>query len=334
MKTGRWSRAASAMMGTAVLLGTAHVQAGETWKRSDPITGVGDIIKTSPTGPSSSMLHYGGTRNPETASFSVNTADARDIDCNADTGERKDAGLHEADTIWTVPNGTGTIGDGGFTALFTPGDQVATNITVKVKVFEGHQYSWASNDFDPPVEKQWHQALTTFIVGVKMDPGNVKYYEDGKLAGAASGTEPTKKLIDLGSGSLNAYIPWTGWGPTPGSVQVWPSYPDKLLTWRALAETSTGSVGGIMGTINYRPEIEVGGAYKMMGGTEGFGPIGSLGTILITYAAKAYDQYAAAAVAILLQLTGTKTQYQCAMAGETVIENDTVRRLEEPPLIG
>lgn len=302
------------------------LNAADTWKKSDAITGVGEISKTRPTGQNSKILHYGGTGTPETADFEIDVSGAKDLDCNVQSKLKEDAGLEAADTNWSVPAKSGTIVDGGFTTTFTPGDTPMSQIWVKAKVFEGHNRSWANGDNDAPVERRWDD-LTTFIVGVKLDPGNLKYYEDGTLGGSGSGAGADPAVLDLGTQNLNAFTDWTGILASPGDKQSKTTFPHKDLTWTALAETDTGSVSGTMGEINYKPQITVEGRYRFFGGLAGLQPPGSIGVAAWQFLG-ATNPYARAGVTLVATALGSKTQYKGGIGGQTVIQNQETKKLD------
>lgn len=328
MNAKRWVPACAAVAVLAAVMASAA--SGAEWVAGDPIAGLGDISKTSPTGPSSNNLHYGGTNNAETAKFQLDTANATDYDtCAEDPGVELDAGLCEADTEWSCSTGAGTMDQGEFSSEFTPGNDVKSGITIDAKVYEGHEYSYTDGNHDVPVEVQWDYTLSTFIVGVKMDPGNVKYYEDCSLGGDASGSEETEKMIHLwATNAMECNVDWTSLPGCPGQVTDPGSYPSKNLTWKAIAETDGGSVGGIMGTIHYGPKITVSGEYECRGGGSGVPDPGSYGTLLVTLAGVA-SPYAGAAASIVVTAAGSRTHFKWALAAETVIENYENAEIDE-----
>lgn len=299
--------------------GSALAETGE-WVAYEPIT-AGEITKQSPTGPSGNILHYAGTGTPELATFEIDVSSASDMDQNSATGEVADAGLDETRTDWHVPAGTGTIIDGSFQTVFTPSSQVHSNITVKATVYEGPEYSAADEDPDEALTVTWPNTLTTFKVGVKLDPGNIKVWEDD--------SNPQETII-LGQASLSAYHDYTGVPNIPGEITDGEKgIPTKNVTWTAIAESDNGSVGGIQGAIAYAPSITSIGYYRVGAYRAGALQPGDQGDIGIGLIGTAGQPYVAAGLEIIREVLNWGSLSAVSyVAGQSVIENQGERHIK------
>jgi len=283
------------------------------WVVYQEITGVGNISQTYPsdTVPNRRNLHYAGTGSPETASFEIDVSGVHDYDCDDDDGEVEDAGLEETSTDWWCTASTGTVTDNAYSTTFTPSSGIYSGIQIKCTVHEGHSYSYSDGNYDDPVTKTWSSTLKTFKVGVKMDPGNVHFWEDDA---------DSEELMWLHAtiGGLQAWV-WTTTLGTPGQVTETGDLAKKDLTWEALAETDTGTVGGIMGTIDYSPRIRCNGKVRLTFGRGGttFGSLGTLASTLVGIK----NPYVGALCQCIVSSVGTKTHYKCQVLGSAVIEN-------------
>lgn len=213
------------------------------WKKGKPIEGVGEVTKDSPTGASSNNLHYGKNGNQEVASFKIDVSQAKDMDektfaCRP--GIEEDAGL-DAGTDWACSPEAGTMTDGEYKSIFTPGNKVKSNIWIKATVSEGHNRSFSANDLDPPVEKTWDGRLNTFMVVVHGMPDGITMSEED--------TASSKVFAGLGAADLPPSFNWSGMLATPGRCGGGDQKvnPEGGVTWTLKCETDTGLVGGIMG---------------------------------------------------------------------------------------
>lgn len=291
----------------------------DTWLVGEAISGVGEIQRVDQD-VNTNFLHYGGTGTPETAKFKINLESAVDKDKRYSNGEIKDAGLHAADTTWRVKAAAaGVIVDGGVATTFTPGNTVHSNINVFATVSEGHSYSYEYGNNDKPVEVKWNETLTTFKVGIKLDPGNHKLWEDDAAA---------SKTVAFKSASLSCKIGWSGlW--YEGIKKKGNEYPTKNLKWRAIAASSSGNVGGIQGSIKFTPAITAVGKYRMFGDLAGLQYPGFAGEIVATLAGFV-NPYVGAAVSLALKgMSSSKTEWIGKIAGETVIENDKKKTIDK-----
>lgn len=315
----RWVLTGVLVVGLAWYVWPASAEWVATWtdegQTKGAITGVGEITKTSPTGASSTILHYGKTGSPQTADFAIDVSNAEDLDCNDETGDKEDAGLHEADTDWICSPQSGYIEDGRYTSEFTPGNEVKLNISIKCRVFEGHGLSHADGNNDDYVEKTWDGKLHTFMVALYSQPGDHRFTE-----------EDTETTMQFGRQSnVNLQLPkieMTGHHATPGAVPASPhaGANEQDITWNVVAETDTGAVGGIRGSMSFTPYIEVNGKVRLNVTWSGVLPLGSAGTVVAAFSS-AYSPYAGAAVSLASWLTGTGLFANYAVIGESIIEN-------------
>jgi hypothetical protein len=293
----------------------------DEWLKFKPITGVGEIVRLGQD-VNTNFLHYAGTGAPEKAHFKIDVSQAKDLDKRKSDGLVRDAGLDRKSTKWRVEAAAaGTMPDGKFASTFTPSDTVHSNIKVFAKVGEGHDYSYESGNNDEPVERMWNERLTTFKVGIRIDPGNKVIWEDDNEGSLT---------VEQNSKSLACRIlPRTPiWGEVIKRDKA--DYPQKAASWTALAASSNGMVDGIQGAIQYTPSIKVVGKYRIYGGLEGFQSIGrDAGKLTVGLAAKV-NPYVAAAVKIALKImSGNKTEWLGRISGEAVIENDKKRQVDE-----
>lgn len=305
------------MLGLAIAGLSTMVVVAEEWETGDDIAGVGEITQVYPddTVSNRTNLHYGETDSEETAQFEIDVDDATDIDlCTPSDPEiTDDAGLEETDTDWTcTPTGAGEIDDEGFCTTFTPGDGIHAGIEIKCEVFEGHSLSYDYGNYDDSVEVEWSGTLDTFKVGVKMDPDNHKYWESD------TGTEE-KHALHASISKLGLSTGWSGYTSAPGQNTKSGDLAKKDLTWKAIAETSTGPVGGIMGSIEYAPLIECEGGLRLIADTIGFsrGVLGTLASIIEGMPIPYID----ALVNIFVDTTGTKTHWKVQLLGSSAIES-------------
>ena len=317
------TRRSAAVVGLGILMASSAAGVGNEWV-ADPegIQNVGEITKTSPTGANSTILHYGKTESPEEANFEIDTSEATDMDsyitpgCSElDPTIEEDAGLFEDDTDWTASTGAGDILDGDYTTTFTPGDTVKSNITVKCKVFEGHSLSWDYGNHDDYVEKIWDGKLTTFMLRMLVQPGNIIYREEDADASKVLGQRGHAGL-DLGT------INWTGILSEPGAIPspALSGRHSKSITWNTRCESDNGIVGGIMGTVSFTPSFACTGSMKAYVIDAGLQPPGSVGTIAAGFAA-AYNPYVGAAVLFANWTLGSKSHANYGVIGESIIEN-------------
>lgn len=298
---------------------TATGDTGE-WLADQPIQSLGEVTKTSPTGEYSNNLHYAGTGGPEIASFSIETSSATDKDKHSRTGETRDAGLDASSTEWKVPAGTGTITQGAFTAVFTPSSEVRQNITVDAIVHEGLSLSHADENYDETITKRWSETLTTFKIGVTMNPGNRTIWEDHANDFISA---------PLGSASMEARIGWTYLLGAPGTITGGGEMPLKSATWKAIAATSSGQVTGIRRSIKYRPSIVAQGQYHFFVVGGGALPPGSgAGAAAVVRWLGRVSTYVEAGIDIVTAAAGS-LQASVIVAGNSVIENEAVREIGE-----
>lgn len=301
------------------------------WKNGPEMTGIGDITKTSPTGVNSLFLHYGGTGTSETANLKIDTTNAVDKDvCVNDQGNPildsngnqilADAGICAQDTVWTCKATGGTCTQGGVTTTFTPGNEVASGIWIKAKVFEGHSLSWSYSYNDAPVEKTWSDQFTTFKVTVYCQPGGQKISEDaaGPQVILQGSSKVITNILDLGDTGWTGAL-WSGgkWPVTPLSASL--SYE---FTLTAKAESESGQVGGIRGKMKFVPWITASGSMRSYIGAAGFAPIGAGPGSVVTGTTGACNPYVAAGGAITTWLMGTGASVNTALVGSSVIEFD------------
>ena len=317
------TRRSAAVVGLGILMASSAAGVGNEWV-ADPegIQNVGEITKTSPTGANSTILHYGKTNKPEKTRFHIDTSAATDMDSfvpagcsDPDPATEEDAGLFEKDTDWIVSPVAGDIDDGDFTTEFTPGNEVKSNITVKCKVFEGHSLSWDDGNHDDHVEKVWDGKLTTFMLRMLVQPGNVVYTEEDP--------NPVRGLGGFGHAGLHlGKINWTGLAAKPGALPATPlsGAHARGIAWNTRCESDNGIVGGIMGTVSFTPSFVCSGLLKFRATHNGTDLFGSLGTVAAAFAA-AYNPYVGASVLFGTWALGSKSHANYGIIGESVIEN-------------
>ncbi len=287
------------------------------WLAYQAIT-VGDVVKTAPLGVYSNNLHYAGTGTPELATFRIDTATAHDYDQNSLTSAVADAGLDESATEWKVPAGTGTITQGSFTAVFTPSNEVHEGITVDATVHEGHTFSYANHNYDEPVTKRWSETLTTFKVGVTLNPGDTTLWEDA-TAGELS--------VSLGTASMGDDIDWTGWTDLPGVLTGGGELPLKTASWKAVAASSGGQLTGIQKHIKYTPSLIAQGKYRISAYTAGtLPPFASNSPLVLKWLGKA-SSYVEAGIDILEAIPWGSLQSSAVAIGNSVIENEAAKEV-------
>lgn len=282
------------------------------WEADRSIEGVGEIEKTDPVGPFSNNLHYAGTNTPEIATFRIDMEDAKDIDRNSETGESRDAGIDEDSTEWKVPAGSGTMTQGRFTSVFTPSSSVRQDITVEAVISEGKKLSYEDDNFDARVTKKWAETLTTFKVGVILNPGNKTIFEDDTSSDHS---------INLGSAFMGGRIEDTGILSEPGASEEGGELPVKSLSWQAIAATSGGQLSGIMKSIKYSPSISAQGSYRMFIVPSGLLPpdVPNELNAFISLLGKA-SSYVQAGISIT-KITAGSLKASAIVAGNSVLEN-------------
>jgi hypothetical protein len=290
------------------------------WQVFKPIVGVGKIARIDPDAgqPGGMNRHYGGGLTPaETATFEIDVKKAVDMDCNNE-GDRKDAGLEEKDTVWEVTLGSGTMEPGVFASGFCPNKTIHKGIEITCRVYEGHKFSWTDANHDAPVTRKWDGMLNTFKVGVKIDPTNVKVYEDEDVS---------KAVVFPSLAQMDFKIPSTGDGSRPGKIELSSDNVTYEIKWTALADTSDGSLNksGIRKSIVFAPQIHVAGEYygwtiRTGLASPDFDLVGKLSSTLSGSA----SPYAEAGMDIVFALIGKPDidlEAGFCFGGVTVIEN-------------
>ena len=304
------------------------------WEPFEGIDGGAVITKNPPSGASSTNLHCSVNGNPESATFTINIDDVTDMDkCQ---GVIEDARIENGATLWTCTSGAGTMTSNGLAGTFVPSASPRHGIQIHARLEEGHNRSYLYRDPGEDPERRtytWGSTLTTFIVGVRMQPGNIKHWETGVVVNWTQGTDDGGYVFNTlytttDLETLDVDVPWTGTLQTPGAVtdeqnglQV------KTPTWTALAESDAGAVT-IMGSVKYSPAIDALGYVDIEGDTDGPTDLGILGEIFNQLKGKITPSYVAAAAKVLVEAVGTKTHWKYGFTGESVMENVDVSKLD------
>lgn len=281
------------------------------------IENLGEVSKNSPMG--TNNLHYNGPNgDPELAVFEIDAEDANDIDCNVDTGETEDAGLCETDTDWTC-TGNGAVVDSAYTTTYTPHTAIETNIGISVDVFEGHNRSWASNNYDEEETRTWSESLTTFRVGVVLFGGlaTETYYED-------DATYPTEWVISLGDSAALSTAMYCSVSPSiwedPGLVEDAGEF-TKELSWTVIAAGPNGNLTNIQKKVIFTPSIDAAGELTSAAATNGLHVPFASSIIGLNLAARSAPAYIAALVSMTFDTSTTCTHSSFAAGINSVIEN-------------
>ncbi len=223
--------------------GLCHaISDGWHWIPYQGITGVGSIIKDSPT--STSDLHYGGPSgyNPEHADFHVSYNNPTDLDqrvCYEDDviiawGVIEDFGLDTPPNKETWQASAGTITNTGY---YTAPSSINNAITIEVWVNDG------PGGYDGETAHREWTFLKAYKVGVKIMPANYTYWE--------SSSATSKIWTAAPANDLNVSTGTTRWGKT-GSEASAPGW-DFDCGWT----TKTDPAGcNIIGTIKFNAKIQ------------------------------------------------------------------------------